>query len=161
MTAAIDLGRRAVIAIAIAAAGGCAGAPRAATAPTASAASAAPAASTDDGIRRTLVGQQDLPDVPGWETRVVLVEYAPGAAAPSHTHPATGIGYVLSGRFESQFGDEPIVTHGAGESFLERSDAPHRLFRNPDATRPLRFLVTFTLRKGEPALRPWPPTPAS
>ena len=99
-----------------------------------------------NGVRRTLLERRPVANLPGWETRSYLVEYPPGAAAPLHVHPTDGVGFVLDGRFESAFGSEPVTEVRAGRSFVERADAPHRIFRNPSADQPLRFLVAFTLR---------------
>jgi len=98
------------------------------------------------GVQRTLLERQPAASLPGWETRLYLVEYAPGVSAPVHVHPAIGVGYVIAGRFESAFGDEPAVEVSAGQGFLERADLPHRIFRNPSSAQPLRFIIAFTLR---------------
>jgi quercetin dioxygenase-like cupin family protein len=104
-------------------------------------------------IRRTLLSKQDVPGMPDWEIRLFLIEYPPGAVAPRHVHPALGVGYVLEGRCESAFeGDTPVVTE-QGHSFVERNDAVHVLFRNPDTAHPLRFVIAFTIRKGEQPVR--------
>jgi quercetin dioxygenase-like cupin family protein len=118
--------------------------------PTASSASggkpAAPA------IRRTLLGRQPAHER-GWETRLYLIEYPPGAEAPLHVHPAMGVGWVLDGELESAFGDEPIVKVRAGAAFVDQADVPHRLFRNASPDRALRFVIAYTLRAGDEPLR--------
>lgn len=97
-------------------------------------------------IRRTALGSQATPAAPGWETRLYLIEYGPGATAPLHVHPFVGIGYVLEGSFESAFGDEsPHVIH-AGEQFVDPPAVPHRLFKNVSDTAPLRFVIAYTMR---------------
>jgi len=116
-----------------------------ATAPTAGPASATP-------ITRTLLQHADLPDRPGWETRLYLIEYGPGVAAPLHHHPVIGLGYVLSGSFESAFEGEAPVTVREGSGFIDRAITPHTLFRNLDPARPLRFLMSYAVRKGEPVV---------
>ena len=103
------------------------------------------------GIQRTLLEQRDLHDFPGWELRQYRVEYAPGIEAPSHSHPVLGTGYVIEGRFESAFGNGPTVIKNQGESFVDEQNQVHR-FRNPDPLRPLVFLVSYVVRKGEPTL---------
>lgn len=104
-------------------------------------------------ITRQLLSQQDVQGMPGWETRLYLIEYPPGMPAPRHTHPALGIGYVLEGRFESAFEGETPITVEAGHSFVDKADVVHVLFRNPDLVHPLRFLIACTIRKGEPLMR--------
>jgi quercetin dioxygenase-like cupin family protein len=115
-------------------------------------ATSAAASQANAGVSRTLLDQSDLPGLPGWETRLFLVEYAPGVAAPTHHHPVGGVGYVLSGSFESAFeGQSPSVVH-EGESFRELPDVPHVLFKNVEPAKPLRFVIAFVVRKGEPVL---------
>jgi|GEM_PF-1040435 len=103
------------------------------------------------GIRRTLIGRE--PAQKGLETRMYLIEYPPGAEAPPHIHSSPGIGWVVEGEFESAFGDEPPVRLKAGQGFVERPTVAHRVFRNPSADQPLRFLVAFTLRPAEEPFR--------
>jgi quercetin dioxygenase-like cupin family protein len=105
------------------------------------------------GIRRTLVDRRPATDLPGWETRLYLIEYPPGAAAPIHVHPAVGIGFVLEGRFESAFGEEPISQVQAGQGFVDQGGVTHRVFRNPSADHELRFVVAYTLRAGDEPFR--------
>jgi len=90
--------------------------------------------------------------MPGWETRLYLIEYPPGVVAPRHAHPFVGIGYVLEGRFESAFeGETPTIVE-SGRSFVDKAEVVHVLFRNPDPVHPLRFLIAYTIRKGEPQM---------
>jgi len=114
--------------------------------------SVAPEAPVREAVSRTLLEQHDLPEMPGWESRLYLIEYGPGVVAPVHHHPVAGWGYVVSGGFESAFaGENPVVVR-AGQSFVERADAPHLLFRNVDPSAPLKFVIAFVARKGEPVL---------
>ena len=131
---------------------GCVSAPQ--PKPTVLAASGPPslAPANGGGVSRTLLEQHDLPEFPGWESRLYLVEYAPGVVAPVHHHPVAGWGYVLSGAFESAFeGERPVVVR-AGESFVERAGVPHLLFRNVAPAEPLKFVIAFVTRKGAPVL---------
>jgi len=115
-------------------------------------ASAAPPPAAAASISRRLLQHYDLPEMPGWESRLYLIEYGPGVAAPLHHHPVRGLGYVLSGSFESAFGDEAPAHVLTGQSFIERENAPHRLFRNPDPVKPLKFVMSFVVRVGAPVL---------
>lgn len=106
-------------------------------------------------IRRTVVASHPLPDMPGWELRMLLVEYPPGAVAAPHSHPVVGAGYVLEGEFESAWGDDgsgATITR-QGEPFVDRARERH-LFRNASATSPLRFLVTYAIPVGTPTFTP-------
>jgi quercetin dioxygenase-like cupin family protein len=105
-------------------------------------------------IRRTLLESRSAVGLPGWETRLYLVEYGPGAVATLHIHPAVGIGFVLEGSFESAFGNDPPVTVHAGEGFVDSAGTPHRLFRNLSANSELRFVIAYTIRAGEEMFYP-------
>jgi quercetin dioxygenase-like cupin family protein len=109
------------------------------------------------GIRRTVLGTEPLEGTPGWEIRMLLIEYDPGVVAEPHTHPVPGIGYVLEGAFESSWGEgggEVTVKH-QGESFV---DFPHQrhLFRNASSTERLRFVIAYAIPKGMATLAPSP-----
>jgi len=104
-------------------------------------------------IRRTLIDQRPA-GVGGWQTRLYLIEYPPLAEAPLHVHPAAGIGFVLEGSFDSAFGDEAVSHVTSGHGFVDQPAVTHRVFRNPSATEPLRFVIAYTLPDGEPPFRP-------
>ena len=103
-------------------------------------------------VSRTLLLRQDLPNLPGWETRLYLIEYPPGVAAPMHRHPVEGLGYVVSGRFESAFEGERATVVSAGQSFRERARVLHVLFRNVDRHRPLKFVIAFVVARDAPVV---------
>jgi hypothetical protein len=105
-------------------------------------------------IRRTLLETRSPAGLPGWETRLYLVEYGPRAVATLHVHPAVGIGFVIEGSFESAFGTDPPVTGHAGEGFVDSAGTPHRLFRNLSADSELRFVIAYTIRAGEEMFYP-------
>lgn len=107
---------------------------------------------TAQGISRTLLDQSDLRDLPGWETRMYLIEYAPGVAAPPHHHPAAGVGYVVSGSFESAFEGGETSEVREGQSFRDLPNVPHVMFKNTSATKPLKFVISYVVRKGAPVL---------
>jgi DNA-binding beta-propeller fold protein YncE len=85
-------------------------------------------------------------------TQLWLIDYPPGASAPPHHHPVAGIGYVVEGAFESAFAGQATVRVNAGQSFVDPPLVEHRLFRNVSATRPLKFLVAYTIPRGQPIL---------
>jgi quercetin dioxygenase-like cupin family protein len=105
-------------------------------------------------IRRTLINKRPVIDLPGWETRLYLVEYGPGAVAPLHVHPAAGVGLVLDGTFESAFGDDPAVQVHAGQGFVDSAGVPHRVFRNLSSDHELRFVIAYTIKTGEEMFYP-------
>lgn len=103
-------------------------------------------------LKRSLLAQQEIADLPGLESRIYLMEFPPGAASKLHLHTAQGIGYVLEGSFESAFGDDPVVTKRAGDGFVDTPGRPHH-FRNPDPVRPLRFVFAGMFHKDEPLFK--------
>jgi quercetin dioxygenase-like cupin family protein len=131
---------------------GCASPP-----PRAASANATTAVPTAKEVRRTLLRRHEVKELPGWETRLYLIEYPPGASAPPHLHPAAGLGYVIEGAFESTFEGEAPTRTEQGESFVDAADKVHTLFRNASAEKPLRFVVGYTIRIGEPPLVPIDP----
>ena len=99
-------------------------------------------------IRRRLINKQPAADLPGWETRLYLIEYGPAAVAPLHVHPVVGVGLVLDGAFESAFGDEPVVQIHTGQGFVDPAGIAHRVFRNTSRDDELRFVIAYTIKAG-------------
>jgi quercetin dioxygenase-like cupin family protein len=86
----------------------------------------------------------------GWETRLYLVEYPPGADSGGHHHPVVGLGYMLSGSILSAFGDDETVSIKEGQSFVDAAHRIHTVSRNASATEPARFVIAYTVKHGEP-----------
>jgi hypothetical protein len=42
----------------------------------------------------------------------------------------------------------------AGEAIYDMQDTPHLIARNGSSTEPLRFIMTFVVRKGQPTILP-------
>jgi quercetin dioxygenase-like cupin family protein len=101
-----------------------------------------------DQRKVTVVFDRVLPNVPGMSMRGVLVEYGPGAASPSHTHPASAFIYatVLEGAVRIQVDDEPEKTYHTGESFVEMPGSHHRVSANASDTEPSRLLAVFVVK---------------
>jgi quercetin dioxygenase-like cupin family protein len=93
-------------------------------------------------------------DVPGTEleTRLYLITYPPGASAPVHHHPVDGLGYILEGTAQSAYGSDAPTTIVAGQSFHDLPTVPHTYFVNADPEKPLKFLVAYTVKKGQPVI---------
>jgi len=97
--------RGATLGVVLVASSGCVSSAPPAVAPATTAASGAGV----PPVRRTLVATTPA-GVPGWTTRLYLIEYGPGVSAPLHSHPEGGSGWVIEGSFESGFGDETVTT---------------------------------------------------
>ncbi|SBV32332.1 conserved exported protein of unknown function [uncultured Sphingopyxis sp.] len=97
---------------------------------------------------------QAITNVPGKSLVVVEVDYAPGAASPSHTHAPSAFiyAYVLAGAIESQVNDEAPRIYTAGESWYEAPGARHRISRNASTTEPAKLLAIFVVDSGDKPL---------
>ena len=60
--------------------------------------------------------------------RLMLIEVTleEGAVVPMHTHPHEQTGYLISGRFLFELGDEKLEL-GPGDCWLVPSNVPHRV----------------------------------
>ncbi|HEX5461556.1 MAG TPA: cupin domain-containing protein [Steroidobacteraceae bacterium] len=88
------------------------------------------------------------------EAVMFLITLPPGTAAPVHKHPGIGVGYVLEGVYESQYEGEPLKRFSAGEAIYDLAQTPHLVARNGSRTEPLRFVMTFIVKRGEPTILP-------
>lgn len=90
-----------------------------------------------------------LPQHPGWEARAMLLELPPGFVVPAHTHPVSGIVYVLRGTVVSQFEGEGAETYSTGQSFIEHGEKLHARVANKSETEELKLLVSYVIKTGE------------
>ena len=97
---------------------------------------------------------KELPDIPGKEGTMLLVEYPPGGRDPVHRHDADAFLYVLEGSVVMQVKGGPEVTLNAGQTFYEGPEDVHVVGRNASSTSPARFVVVLIKKKGAPALVP-------
>jgi quercetin dioxygenase-like cupin family protein len=106
----------------------------------------------DEGkpIHRKLLGSAPVEGLPGWETRLYMVEYSPGADGSGHHHPVVGVGHVLSGTILSAFADDQAVAIEEGQSFVDAAHLVHTVSRNASQTAPVRFVIAYTVKIGEP-----------
>lgn len=105
-------------------------------------------------VTRELLQTAAVVGLPGWETRLFLITYAPGTDSSGHTHPVDGVGLVLAGTMVSAFDDSPEEVYRAGESFHDLASV-HRISRNGSETEPMRFVIAYTVQVGEPNTT-WP-----
>src|SRR5262245_1822803 len=102
----------------------------------------------------TSLMSKDLPESPGKEMLMILVEHPPGGASPVHRHNAHAMVYVLEGSVMMQVKGGKQVTLTPGQSFYEAPDDIHVIDRNASTTTPAKFLVVLIKDKGAPALVP-------
>ncbi len=111
-------------------------------------AAAAPEASVTPLLTET------LPEYPGKEATMIMVEYPPGAVDPVHRHDAHAFVYVLEGSIVMGVRGGKEVTLKAGETFHERPNDIHTVGRNASNTQPAKFVVFLLKKKGAPILTP-------
>jgi len=102
----------------------------------------------------TSLMSKDLPDSPGKEMLMLLVEHVPGGSSPSHRHNAHAMVYVLEGSVIQQVKGGQPVTLKPGQTFYEGPDDIHVVDRNASKTKPAKFVVVLIKEKGAPALVP-------
>jgi len=102
----------------------------------------------------TSLMSKDLPENPGKEMLMIIVEHAPGGSNPSHRHNAHAMLYVLEGSVVMQVKGGKQVTLTPGQTFYEGPADIHVIDRNASTTKPAKFLVVLIKDKGAPALVP-------
>ena len=102
----------------------------------------------------TSLVSKDLPEFPGKEVLMILVEYPPGSVDPVHRHNANAFVYVLEGSIIMQVKGGKEVTLTPGQTFYEGPDDVHVIDRNASGTQPAKFLVVLIKNKGAPAVVP-------
>lgn len=95
-----------------------------------------------------------LPEYPGKEAQMIVVEYPPGAVDPVHRHDAHAFVYVLEGSIVMAVKGGKEVTLKAGDTFHEGPDDIHTVGRNASSTQPAKFVVLLIKNKGAPVLTP-------
>ena len=105
--------------------------------------------SAHDGEAETVTKNFEaaIPNIPGKSLIALEVNYAPGAASPSHTHAKSAFiyAYVISGAIESKVNDGETRIYRAGESWSEPPRAIHSISRNASKIEPAKLLAVFVL----------------
>src|ERR1700754_4675353 len=100
--------------------------------------------------KATTLMTKDLPDFPGKEGMVEIVEFAPGEVSQPHRHNADLFVYVLEGSVVTQGKGQAAQTVNAGGGFYESPTDLHIVSRNASATLPVKLLVFYVKDKGAP-----------
>jgi quercetin dioxygenase-like cupin family protein len=100
-------------------------------------------------LKRIDLQRHDL-SAPGRETLQAIVEIAPGALAPRHSHPGEEIIYVLEGQLEYVLDGKPPVTLKAGDVLFIPYGAIHSA-KNVGSGRGAE-LATYVVEKGKPLI---------
>ena len=102
--------------------------------------------SPDGVVRETL---ESYVNEAGEDFRLLRVTYPPGVGLPAHHHPSVGHNYVLEGVAESQYAGEELKRFTSGQSYQDKAGDQHTVFRNPDKTAALKYLLVYTVKKGQ------------
>jgi quercetin dioxygenase-like cupin family protein len=102
------------------------------------------------GLKRTDLMKQDL-SAPGREVVQVMIEFAPGATAPYHSHPGEELVYVVEGTLEYALEGKPPVTLKAGDVLLVPPGTLHSVKNTGSGS--ARELATYIAEKGKPLLQ--------
>jgi quercetin dioxygenase-like cupin family protein len=105
------------------------------------------------GVQQILA--QPLPDLPGREVRMSLIDRPPGFASPAHRHPRHHtFGYVIEGMYEFVIDRQAPRLLKAGDPFYEPPGAIHSTSRNPSPDQRLRLLVFMVADQKNPTTVP-------
>jgi len=102
----------------------------------------------------TPVTTEPLPEYPGKEVQMIVVDYPPGAVDPVHRHDAHAFVYVLEGSIVMGVKGGKEVTLKPGDSFHEGPNDIHTVGRNASNSQPAKFVVFLIKKKGAPILTP-------
>ncbi|HVB79696.1 MAG TPA: cupin domain-containing protein [Candidatus Binataceae bacterium] len=108
----------------------------------------------DKGVTIRPILQHDLPDVPGKQMSMLIVEFEPGAGSSPHCHPGSTAVYVLEGSVVSEVDPGKPVTYHAGQSWYELPMHTHRIARNASKSRPAKVLAVLISEKGQALVLP-------
>lgn len=109
---------------------------------------------TSKEAKVTQLLSKDLPEFPGKEGQMIIVDYPPGSVDPIHRHNAHAFVYVLEGSIVMQLRGAKEVTLTPGQTFYEGPDDVHVVGRNASQTKPAKFVVFFVKDKDAPVLVP-------
>ena len=104
---------------------------------------------------------QALPDLPGREVRITLLDRGPGDMSAPHRHPGHHtFGYVVEGTYELGINGGPVRTLKAGDTFYEPPGALHSVSRNASKDKPMKIVVFMVADQSKPSTVVEPAAPA-
>ncbi|WP_404994831.1 cupin domain-containing protein [Cupriavidus pauculus] len=114
---------------------------------------ALPASAASFDAKVTPLTTTPLPQFPGHEVEMIVVEYPPGGYDPVHRHDADAFVYVLEGSIVMGVKGGKEVTLKPGEIFHEGLNDIHTVGRNASTTKPAKFVVFLIKKQGAPLLQ--------
>lgn len=100
-------------------------------------------------VKRSILHQHPIPELPGYENRIIRLEFPPGAEGSVHSHPVIGLGYVALGEHYSQWEAGEREYYKAGDTFVDRANERHILTSNPSKTETLVIVLSYVIKVGE------------
>ncbi len=93
-----------------------------------------------------------MPDLPGREVRITLLERGPGAGSPPHRHPGHHVfGYVIEAAYEFGLNNQPPRLLKAGDVFYEPPGALHSTSRNPSQDQNMKIVIFMVADQKNPS----------
>jgi len=119
---------------------------------------AIPAAqAADNGAANVDLLTQPLPDIPGREVRMTLLQRDPLVSSAPHRHPGHyTFGYVVEGTYEFGVNGQPPRILHAGDVFYEPPGALHSVSRNASPNEKLKIVVFMVADSSKPSTVPEP-----
>ena len=98
---------------------------------------------------RQMLMTKDLPDLPGKEALVFIVNFPPGTNNPPHRHNGHVFLHLLEGQLNVQVKGGELVTLSPGNTYYESPTDTHVVSRNPGTTA-AKAMVFIIHDKGVP-----------
>jgi quercetin dioxygenase-like cupin family protein len=106
---------------------------------------------TANGVTRQILSRTDGPAA-GYETIIMDVTLAPGAAVGRHTHPGIESTYVMEGELELPVQGQATRVVKAGDAFQVPPGTPHA--GGKAQTVKARLMINYIVEKGKPLASP-------
>ncbi|MEO7728520.1 MAG: cupin domain-containing protein [Burkholderiales bacterium] len=103
---------------------------------------------------RKILMVKDLPDFPGKEATVLIVEYPPGTSNPPHRHNGHVFLHVLEGQLNAQVKGGELTVLNPGSTYYESPTDIHIISRNPSSTVPAKAMIFLIHDQGAPLSTP-------
>ena len=111
----------------------------------------------DSGNANIALLTQPLPDIPGREVRMTLLQRDPMDSSAPHRHPGHyTFGYVVQGTYEFGVNGQPPRILHAGDVFYEPPGALHSVSRNASPNEKLKIVVFMVADSSKPSTVPEP-----
>ena len=114
----------------------------------ASAKQAAPAGGQQPTVKRTVLRQEDLANMPGYAAALVQVDLPVGAREGRHIHPGTLIALVDQGTLTLDYEGKPMKDYKVGDTFYVEPGKQHEGMNK--GTVPVKLIAEFVFPKDKP-----------